>query len=197
MRKIEISEEIDLFLSSDNFIEAKNFGKGIDEFKEFENVDVYIEPTEQVKEDCDIFLSVIFNKKVGGEKYLNFINLFHKTRDFNKKIAVLDAHGSHCNGKWYFSDGKRNNLIQNWVRDKDGVYAAIILKVCNPGQLIAKTKSSLLMMADTSFSLLGIEYGMQICDWTPESGFNCIIHPSHGEISLYTIDYHITNNVII
>ena len=74
-------------------------------------MDVYIEPTEQVKEDCDIFLSVIFNKKVGGEKYLNFINLFHKTRDFNKKIAVLDAHGSHCNEKWIVKTLKRKEFL--------------------------------------------------------------------------------------
>ena len=82
-------------------------------------------------------------------KQNELINLYAEKNNL-ERIAVLDAHGTSINGKWYYSNGKEDHSVQRWIGQKDGKYKLLILNICNPEQDEISSKKSIILAPNES-----------------------------------------------
>lgn len=99
------------------------------------------------------------------------------------RIAILHAHGVDTDGIWMYCDGKEKP-IQGWINRNDAKYDCLILFSCNPGASTPTSKKALLVVPDGIIQMLD--------DRCFPGDYNfTLIHPKHGEIDDYVVDYYL------
>lgn len=60
-------------------------------------------------------------------------------------ISVLDTHGFTTKDEWYYVDGTKERLVQDWIDEHDGEATALVLFPCNPRILPIRSRKSLVL----------------------------------------------------
>jgi hypothetical protein len=115
-------------------------------------------------------------------KMKKLIDLNAKRNNLSGK-AVLQAHGDSEDNGWYFRNGSRRFLVQNWINKMDGKYSLIVLICCNPSaEEICSRKSSVLVPDEIFSHIMHLEGQVNMELYVPEVGY----------ADSYTLDYEIS-----
>ena len=97
----------------------------------------------------DIFIDSILDEFLERKPaYEELVNLNARKYNLRRK-AILAAHGDSKDNKWCYDDGTNQFLVQGWIDNMDGEYAALILNCCNPRRHeISSRKSAVLVPND-------------------------------------------------
>lgn len=87
----------------------------------------------------------------GPNAYVDFVREYALRRDLDGGWAILAAHGEwSAHLGWVFighsSSGRPEIPVSQWVAQKDGEYACILLHICNPWHQYPSTEHSLLVV---------------------------------------------------
>lgn len=126
---------------------------------------------ERVKHNLRIFME-------RNPKYKEYIHRF----SLLKGIIILDAHGDEKEGKFVYWDGDKSYSVQNWINKQDGRTAALILACCNPASLEIRSRKSIVLVPDQTFSGERLDKGEVTIE---------MYVPKIGYIDNYTIDYEL------
>lgn len=112
-------------------------------------------------------------------KYSELIDLHAKKYNLHGK-ALLWAHGSIQDGRWYYHDVNRRPLVQNWIKRNDGRYAILMVNCCNEGSIEISSNVSSVLVPNSIMSPLLREKGEVQVE----------LHiPGRGYVDSYTIDH--------
>ncbi len=76
--------------------------------------------------------------------FREILKLYSKKNNLHG-YALLQAHSGRKKGKWWFSDRKRDYILQNWINKVDGTTLAILLYCCNEHNLEVKSEQSIII----------------------------------------------------
>lgn len=113
-----------------------------------------------------------------GSEYSELIDLNSKLRGLSGK-AILSAHGNSKDNKWVYSN-EGLHLVQDWIDEMDGKYAALLLACCNPDAHEISSQRS---------AVLAVNYDQcEILQSLGEGKFELYL-PGIGYIDSYTADH--------
>ncbi len=172
---------------------AKHFGLSFTFFVSDDILEQYlrdwpghISPTQiwqEIMQNCLLYsrVSELCGEDTLYRKYLRrYCSSLGRSR---MNVAVLVAHGgTDTENQWRYQDGPTNNLVAEWVAEKDGHYAALIVSSCNEDALIVRSRRSLLAIPDRVIgSPAQVSEGAALSWWDPIQ---------QEEIDNNTIEYH-------
>lgn len=126
---------------------------------------------ERVKHNLRVFME-------HNPKYKEYIHRFSPL----KGVIILDAHGDEKEGKFVYWDGDKSYSVQSWINRNDGRAAALILSCCNPASLEIRSKKSIVLVPDQTFSGERLNNGKVTIE---------MYVPKVGYVDSYIIDYEL------
>jgi hypothetical protein len=127
-----------------------------------------LEKMEQKERQMRLYTGLFFRRpifrQVLQEQSFNMVN---------QKIIVLRAHGTERKGsqKYWFNDGYRKCLVQDWIDEHDGKAAALVVMACNPLNSSISSTHSLIIHPTQNINLLDLWRTNPLRIFVPRYGY--------------------------
>lgn len=95
----------------------------------------------------------------------------HSQRNNLRGYILLHAHGLRKSKEWVFADGKRRNIVQNWIDSMDGHALAVLLRCCNPEDYKIHSEKSIVIHPRDSVNIIDLIRGNHLRIYVPGEGY--------------------------
>jgi len=126
--------------------------------------------------DNDYYLEINIDESISeffsNPLHKEYVKLYGQKKNL-KGFGILFAHGDSYPGKgWKYEDNGKFRSVQKWIDENDGRFSTLILKCCNPCAVEIKSKKSVILVPNETFSNVLHSLGhVQVEIYVPKKGY--------------------------